>query len=254
MQNVDFLDQLLEIQKPWQVLNVLVTNSSKRLDIFIGFGEPEKKGLFGFAFKGDFLGGSKRLSCPYCQTDLPRNGEYETISLQHLPIAGFATYLQVPVSGTVKSIRPECSCMRSWGSEKARYTKAMRDFLVTLLHAGASSQMVVKLTGITEDQLMKIREFAELARSERVAKPSSGAAVTDGNIPGIDNQKWRQLIKGELPFSTQVVALNLLLQRTRRETEKSSDEATMAACVRQLHHFIVRNQKLLKPEIEQLNK
>lgn len=250
MQHIDYLDQLLEIHQPWQVSNVLVSQSSKRLDIFIGFGEPEKKGLFGFSLKRDFLGGSKRLSCPYCQTALPRNGEFEIITVRHLPIAGFATYLHVPSPGTVQSSYSECSCMRSWEADGTLCTIAMRDYIVSFFQAGTSLKTVAQLTYFSEDELMAIRQSANIGASPA---PFRADAAKSHNIPNVDHQKWQQLIKGDLAIQTQFVALNLLLHRLRREVDKSPDVVTSVASAEQLYKFFVRNQKVLKNEIDQIN-
>jgi hypothetical protein len=113
MDHSDFYTQLLDLHAPWQVLDVTIDQPSKRVDIHLGFGEAIKKGLLGFTRVKDMFGGAGQPICPQCHSVLPKNDELQTVSVRHLPVAGFAMYLHVPTPGTVKSTRSDCICMQS---------------------------------------------------------------------------------------------------------------------------------------------
>lgn len=256
MQDLDFCRQILGLTDPWQVQAVEIDQPSNRLDIYIGFGGARKKGLFG---------GSEQAVCPACQTALPQTGDYEAISLRHLPLGGLRTYLHVPPAATAGSAQSDCICMQNWAAAGGKFTEAMRDYVVVALQSAPNNQTAAKLAGISSSEAREIGEITGITPmgrdqstdSDTVASQSQAShdfeLIDSGNIPAPDHSGWQRIIKGDLPIQTDSVALRMLLQRIRSNVEKDPSDSTRHAGAQSLRQFFIKNQQLLKHEIELLS-
>ncbi len=255
MQDLDFCKQILGLQDPWQVQAVEIDPPSNRLDIYIGYAGGRKKGLFG---------SSDQATCPHCQASLPQTGDYEAVTLRHLPLANLRTYLHVPPAGMVQSERDDCVCMRAWAAAGSRYTQAMQEHVIDALQAAPTNQIAARLAGVSSSEAREISELTGIAPAGRDAAPAAETAAADSDdshdfdladtshIPGADHKGWQRLINGELPIQTDSVALRMLLQRVRSNVEKDPGEQTRRAGAQSLRQFFIKNQQLLKHEIELL--
>jgi hypothetical protein len=256
MDHGDFYTQLLDLHAPWQVLDVTIDQPSKRVDIHLGFGEVIKKGLIGFTRVKDMFGIAGQPVCPQCHSVLPKNDGLRTVSVRHLPVAGFATYLHVPSPGTVKSNRSDCICMQSFVATGTQCTVAMRSHVVALAQAVSSTQAVLRLAGITEDELHEIIKSTKIA-SAAVAHNKDTLPHADSieglDIPPVDHPHWQHLITGKLSLQTNSVPLRMLLQHVRVNFKKSPGSEAGIAGAKSLRQFFARNRKSLKQEIDQLN-
>jgi|GEM_PF-5180554 len=255
MLDLEFCKQILGIQAPWQVLSVTIDQPAKRLDIHIGFTGAIKRSVFGFTLKKGGLGLGGQPSCPYCHTIIPKNGDYKTVRVRHLPLAGFATYLHVPEPGTVRSSKSDCVCMQSWVANGTSCTNAMHDYLVAMLRSVSNADTILQLTGITPDELREFNSIAKSKPTEVAGKeevPSGPEHRGEPNVPDLEQPIWRSLIKGNRSLQSGNVALNMLLQRARMNYDKSPDVETVMAGATRLRQFFLRNQSLLKQEMDQL--
>lgn len=255
MQDLDLCKQLLGLTDPWQVEAVEVDQPSNRLDIYIGFGVAGRKGLFG--------GGGQSL-CPRCHTQLPRTGDFEAVTLRHLPVTGLRTYLHVPPAGTVQSDQIDCVCMHDWMASSIKFTEAMHDYIVLTLENAASNQAAAKLAGVSSGEVREVSEATGVVPAGREGEPGLPSAATEtsdshefaieatGNVPGASHSGWQRLINGELAIQTDSVALRMLLQRVRNNLEKDPSQQTRLAGAQSLRQFFIKNQQLLKREIEML--
>ncbi len=254
MQDLDLCKQLLGLTDPWQVEAVEVDQPSNRLDIYIGFGVAGRKGLFGG-------GGQNR--CPECHTELPRTGDFEAITLRHLPMAGLRTYLHVPPSGAVESDQIDCICMRDWMASTTKFTQAMEDHIIQALQHATTNQMAGKLAGVSSSEAREISEATGVVPSGQAAEAEPAAAAEasgshefaieeTGQVPGASHNGWQRLINGELSLQTDSVALRMLLQRIRSNLEKDPSQQTRLAGAQSLRQFFLKNQQLLHREIEML--
>ncbi len=256
MDHGDFYTQLLDLHAPWQVLDVTINLRLKRVDVHLGFGEVIKKGLLGFPRVKDIFGSAGQPICPQCHAVLPKNDEFQTVSVRHLPVAGFAMYLHVPPPGTVKSNRSDCICMQSWIATGTQCTVAMRSHVVALAQAVSNSQAVLQLANITADELHEIIESTKRASTAVVNNTNTlphADSIEGSCIPAVDNPHWQYLITGELSIQTNSVPLGMLLQHVRANYKKSPGSEAGIAGAKSLRQFFTRNQRSLKQEIDQLN-
>jgi hypothetical protein len=255
MQEHAFYKQLLELHSPWQVLDVSIDQPSKRLDIHLGFSGVLNKRLLDLSRVKVMFGIAEQNTCPQCHAVLPKNDQFETIAVRHLPIAGFATYLHVPSPGTVKSTKSDCTCMQSWVAEGTRCTVAMRDHVVALLQAVTSTKPVLQLAGITGEELNEIIKSSKtLSTGVTIDKGtlSRDDSAENSNIPPFDHPNWQLLINGKLPIQTVSVALRMIVQHVRAIYNKSPGRSAGIAGAKLLRQFFLRNEKSLQGEIDQI--
>jgi hypothetical protein len=256
MQDHTFYEQLLELHSPWQVLDVSIDQSSKRLDIHLGFSGIINKGLLDLTRVKVMFGISGQHICPRCQSELPKNDEFKTIIVRHLPIAGFATYLHVPAPGSVQSSKPECACMQSWVAEGTGCTVAMRNHIVALLQAVKSTNSVLQLAGITDEELQNIiastKTLSAGITNAKAALPRADSTDSSNILP-LDHPNWQLLINGKLPIQTVSVALRMLLQHVRASYNKTPGRTAGITGAKLLRQFFIRNKKSLNREINQIN-
>jgi hypothetical protein len=255
MQEHAFYKQLLELHSPWQVLDVSIDQPSKRLDIHLGFNGVLNKSLLDLSRVKVMFGIAEQNTCPQCHSVLPKNNEFETITVRHLPIAGFATYLHVPSPGTVQSTKSDCACMQPWVAEGTRCTVAMRDHVVALLQAVTSTKSVLQLAGITDEELHEIIKSSKTlstdVTNDKGTLPRAGS-TDSSDIPHLGHPNWQLLINGKLPIQTVSVALRMLLQHVRANYNKSPGRTAGIAGAKLLRQFFVRNKKSLQGEIDQI--
>lgn len=255
MADHDFYKHILDIQTPWKVLDVTIDQPKKQLDIYLGFAGTVKRSVFGFILKKGSTGGGGKQSCPHCNTVVPNNNGFKIIRVRHLPVAGFVTFLHVPAPGSVQSSRSDCICMRSWIAAGTSCTVEMRDYVLALLQVISNDRDVVRLTGITENELRDIQKAgggAVAGSAKNVGAQISVAATDDDLIPKVEDQVWQRLIRGELSFRSNTVAFNMLLQRLRQNYAASPGSETGTAGAALLRQFFSRNMRVMKPEIDQL--
>lgn len=251
MQNVELFRELLKIEPPWQILSIVVSPEEKKLDINLGYKGVEKKSFFRFARKKSSFGTGGKTTCPHCQTTLPLNGEFSTVSVRHLSTAEYSTYLHVPVSGTVNSFKTNCVCMRQWRKPGTDCTKEFFDMTVEMITAFRDIEKVGNILKLTADEMKMVLETSDFPDGNDAMQKSSGikgTAITIG-IPEFANPNWLQLVKGELTIQSKVVAFSMLLSRVQAAYLKKPTIDTEVSGVKILRQFFKRNERLLKREI-----
>ncbi len=255
MLDLDFCKQILGAQSPWLVLKVAIDQTSKRLDIHMGFAGVVKRNMFGFLFNKGGTEATGRMTCPHCHAILPAKNEIKSVCIRHLPIAGFATYLHIPEPGTVQSSRSDCICMHPWIKTGTHCTTEMSDYLIAMMQSVSNTRAIAQLTGISAEELGEIAALAKIepeAVADETGDLSQPGKVAGSGIPGLKHPAWRSLINSSLSLQSNNVALNMLLKRVRMNYDKSPDNETTKAGALQLRQFFVRNERILTQEIAQV--
>lgn len=257
MHELDFCKQMLGLHDPWQVEEVEIDQPSHRLDIFIGFGDGRKKGLFK---------GRTQPHCPYCNTALPRTGEYQAVTLRHLQVAGLRTFLHLPPPNSVKSSQPDCDCMQQWAANPdSKFTEAMLNFVVQAIEAAPNNQIAAKITGISSSDVREISEQTgavsgshttadddEISPARASETSHDFDLIETGEVPPAEHDGWQRLINGDIPIQTDSVALRMLLQRVRSNLEKNPSADTRLVGAHALRQFFIKHQQQLAHELESL--
>ena len=104
MRDIEFCNQILDLDEGWSVSEIDIDEPSNRIDITVSFGESNKRGLF---FR-------------------QRKDDSPTVTLRHLPFAGKRCFLHVPEPS------PE-NGFESWNYANSKLTRKMEDLVVNSL-------------------------------------------------------------------------------------------------------------------------
>jgi hypothetical protein len=240
MSDTDILSQVLNLGEEWHVQSAEVDQPSNRIDITIGYGPAKKKSLFGRK-KAD--------------------SDAQTITLRHLPIFGMRTFLHVPAPGTVENDKV-------WNPAGSKLTNEMEEFLIEILNNSKSNQASAKIAGITSAEVREVSERTGAgadnladALSNVASAASSGAISSDytetksfeliehSDIPPETHENWQRVISGEIPIQSNVVGLQMLLQRIRQDIANNPSEISRINSAKLLRQYFVKNQKQHKVDI-----
>jgi hypothetical protein len=251
MQEENILYEVLDLKDPWQVMKTSVDRGEKRFDVYLGYKGGRKKGIFGFVRKMSDSNNSGRQTCPYCHVSLPEYKETETVTVRHLPMSGFSTYLHVPPSNTFSTNTKDCICARQWHKPGTVCSPELYDLVVEMLQGAKNPEVVGNILGLSSVELAQVMEVADIPLQGALGnKDSAGAGVAQATgIPQFTHPNWMRLVRRELPFETKMVALNMLLGRIQANFEKEPTADIGVTSVKALRKFFVRNEKLLKKEI-----
>ncbi len=239
MSDTEIISQILNLGEEWHVVSAEVDQPSNRIDITVGFGPAKKKSLFG-----------RNKS----------NSDVQTISLRHLPIFGMRAFLHVPAPGTVESDKV-------WNPSGSKLTNEMEAFLIEVLNNSTSNQAAARISGITSAEVREVSERTGAgadnladALSNVAAAASSGSnadytetksfeLIEHSDIPAETHDNWQRVISGEIPIQTNVVGLQMLLQRIRQDIANNPSEISRIKSAKLLRQYFVKNQKQHKTEI-----
>ncbi len=238
MSDTEILSQVLNLGEEWHVQSAEVDQPSNRIDINIGFGPAKKKTFFG------------RKS----------NSEVPTIALRHLPIFGMRTFLHVPAPGAVDS-------EKVWNPAGSKLTNEMEEFLIEILNNSKSNQATAKISGITSAEVREISERTGAGADNladalyNVASAASSGSISDytetksfeliehSDIPAETHDNWQRVISGDIPIQSNVVGLQMLLQRIRQDIANNPSEISRIKSAKLLRQYFVKNQKQHKLDL-----
>ncbi len=241
MQDIEIFARLLRLDNNWHVKSVEIDEPSNRLDLVIGHGKTSKKAFFNR---------SKSLS------------DTEYLVLRHLPVAGMRTYLHIPASEVTAEDRV-------WKTAGSSLTKEMENHLVEVLNNSVSKHAAATISGISLADVRKVSERTGAGTNvpEAVtnvantgsdidksvitgqAESKSFEIVDDSVVPSETHPNWQRLINGEIALGSTSVALQMLLQRVRKDISKNPNEITRMNSARILRQFFIKNQGQHKAEI-----
>ncbi|MEX2516549.1 MAG: hypothetical protein WD572_06510 [Gammaproteobacteria bacterium] len=97
-----------------------------------------------------------------------------------------------------------------------------------------------------EIELLQSQAGGSQARSEHLSSTGSG-------VPPEQHPIWEQLIQGSVKLDTQVVGLQMMLERVRQSIERNPSAASKTAGIKILRQFFGKHQNRLSHEIQQLH-
>jgi hypothetical protein len=240
MSDTEILSQILNLGDEWHVQSTEVDQPSNRIDITIGFGPAKKKSLFGRS---------------------KVNSDLQTVTLRHLPILGMRTFLIVPAAGAVDS-------NKIWNPAGSKLTNEMEEFLIEILNNSRSNQAAARISGLTSAEVREVSERTGAgadnladALSNVANAASSGGFSSDytetksfeliehSDVPPETHDNWQRVISGDIPIQTNVVGLQMLLQRIRQDIANNPSEISRIKSAKLLRQYFVKNQKQHKADI-----
>ncbi len=76
------------------------------------------------------------------------------------------------------------------------------------------------------------------------------------DIPPINNNKWVEVVKGDVTFDVEFFPLKLLLARQRLQTQIDTKKETLEKCAQELRQIFIKNQNhpIARKDLEKIFK
>lgn len=252
------LSKFLSLDPPWEVQDVRFDDVSRRCDVWIG----SRSSLLSF----------KKPSAT--------TGEI----WQHLSLADHQLWIHaaLPPDADTASL--------PWvGDHGMPFTHAMSQQIFTLLDEGTTLAGICQALNVSLKNLWKYKfaldhgrvdkqglrlPGADPAAPERSSRSTEARAAPGAQtrgaprstappsipserttaVPDVSDPVWEDLAQGRLALDIRLLGLKLLLNRVRTQFIAIDDDDVRMLKLRELHRFFVRNSRLLRYELTQLNR
>ena len=235
----ELLNKLLQVSLPCTINEIRVDEQRNRVDVWIAVKTVRS-----------WFGGGKAASA------MPER------QWRHVNLGGYHCYVHAALPADIEL--PE----QPWlGDDKLGFTHAKTRQIVALLHEGVSYEGICGLLGVQFDDLWKFKFALESGNAKsRLADKAppvlrAPAAATpqapDGRpagVPDVTDPIWQELVEGKLPVDIRVLSLQLLLTRMRTQFATIDDRDVRLLKLRDLHRYVIRNERVLDYELAQLRR
>lgn len=221
------LEQLLELQEPWEIQGIRTNTHTHRCEVEIGVAAP--RSWFGF--------GRKTVATT-------ERGRW-----RHLDLGAYHLFVHVTAPTGISLDR--CT----WAGEPGQpFTRRMAAQLSRLLEAGGTIEGLCRLFGVDAGEMWRLKQTLEADGrvSARGEAKTTVVDVSGGFLPAPDDPVWRQLAAGEIAIEISQLSLRLLLTRIRSQYGSMSDEQARRLKAQELHRFFLKNLRILRNEATQL--
>ncbi|CAL95653.1 hypothetical protein [Azoarcus olearius] len=223
------LGHLLGLEEPWAVRGVDLSARIREMVVHVGVEQP--RGWFGRARRAPV-------------------GHEREMDWRHVNVGDWRVQLKVAV--------PEGADLSRFGwagEDELPFTRALTRQIFALFREGVSLEHICKLLNLPLTEVWRYRFALDTGRQggsgEGEALPATSAAG-DSAVPPPEHPVWLALLEGRQEIDVRVLALKLLLGRSRGQFELITDDEVRALKVRELHRYFVRNERALAHELAQL--
>jgi len=232
MKETDLLHQVLEIPRPWHVIDVRYDAGRRKVDIWIEE-EAERGGWFlRRATRG--AGGREHI-------------------WRHVDLGGWVCYIHL------RAQRDQPPPSYAWcGDGDTPFTGALARRVATLLSEGVKLPTVCTLLNIPIDEVWRFKHGMETGRTRMGAialqTPHPEEATESSGVPSAVHPVWERLLDGSFELDIRVLSLKLLLARLREQMRLIADPTVRQMKVQEIHHYFVRYAPLLDAELAQMQR
>ena len=234
MTNVNLLGYLLELEQPWQILQVRNDLRSRQVDIWIGTEAPKRSWMFG-----------RRQAVEQASECVWRHANLGTMRcVIHAALSGDDRTTDLPWCGQVDM----------------PFTRAMALKVSTLISHGMSFQQVCTVLDIPVEDLWKFRHRLDSGQAGLSADTAVAAAMpampagSKGQVADPDDAVWEGLLDGSTDIDIRLLSLKLLLTKMREQMQAITDKEVRMLKRYELQRYFVRHEKLLGHELAQLRR
>lgn len=233
MTNMNLLGYLLELEQPWQILQVRNDLRSRQVDIWIGTEAPKRSWMFG-----------RRPAVEQASEYVWRHANLGTMRcVIHAALPGDDATADLP-----------------WcGRTDMPFTRAMALQVTTLISHGMSFQQVCTLLDIPVEDLWKFRHRLDSGQAGLSAGEAPTAMPTlqsggQGRVADPDDTVWEKLLDGSTDIDIRLLSLKLLLTKMREQMQAITDKEVRMLKRYELQRYFVRHEKQLGHELAQLGR
>lgn len=221
------LEQLLELQEPWEIQDIRVVVHARRCEVDIGVAAP--RSWFGF--------GRKSVAA------------VERGRWRHLDFGAYHLFVHVTAPTSISLDR--CAWV---GDEGQSLTRRMAAHLSRLLDIGASIEGLCRQFGVDPGEMWRLKQRLETdGRVSARGEPKTTLIDNSGGfLPAVDDPVWQRLAAGDISIEINQLSLRLLLTRIRSQYTASADESARRDKAQELHRFFLKNLRVLRNETSQL--
>lgn len=232
MTNSNLLGYVLELEQPWEILQIRNDLRSRQIDIWVGTEAPRRSWIFG-----------RRPSIEQDDECVWRHANLGTMRcVIHAALPRDADTTNLPWCGTVDM----------------PFTRAMALKVTTLLSHGMSFQQVCTLLDIPVEDLWKFRHRLDSGQAglsvdaAAAAAPPAAQSGGHGIIADPDDPVWEKLLDGSTDIDIRLLSLKLLLTKMREQMQAITDREVRMLKRYELQRYFVRHEKQLGHELAQL--
>lgn len=232
MKSSELLHQVLEIEKPWQVVDVAYDAQARQVDIRIAE-SPERGSWF----------------------SRPRPAAAETTKQvwRHVNLAQRRCFIHLH-----STVRPPPAAAQWSGGKELPFTHALARQIVQLLAQGLKMQAICELLDLQLADLWKFKYALDSGQTGLAARaptlPLSAAQRSSpgAGVPDAGDAIWEKLLGGSVHIDIRFLSLKLLLTKLRKHVSVIEDNDIRQLKVIEIHRYFSRYEHMLEYELKQL--
>lgn len=232
MKSSELLQQVLEIEKPWQVVDVSYNTQARQVDIHVA----------------EALERSSWFARPR-----PTAGETTRQVWRHVNLGQRRCYIHL-----LSTEQPPPTAALWSGGKAMPFTHALARQVIQLLAQGLKMQAICELLDLQLAELWKFKYALDsgqtgLAPSTPAPPPSAAPArPADSAVPEVGDPIWEKLLGGSIHIDIRFLSLKLLLTKLRKHVTATEDSDVRRLRVVEIHRYLSRYEHMLEYELKQL--
>lgn len=222
MKDVELLQQMLAVEKPWQVVKVRDDLGVRQVDVWIG--EQSGRGGWFFGSRPAVASGPEQV-------------------WRHLNLGAWRCFVHVPMSLSAEALAGQSWC----GEAEMPLTRALARQVFGLLGEGMKFPAICSLLDLRADDLWKFKHGLD---NGKVGVAPEVQAIS--TVPAADDPIWERLLDGSLEIDIRVLGLKLLLTKLREQMRVITDTEVRVLKAYEMQRYFARYERMLGHELAQL--
>jgi len=233
MTDIDLLYYVLELEQPWQILQIRDDLRSRQIDVWVGTEPPKKSWIFG-----------RKPPAEEAREYVWRHANLGTMRC--------VVHASIPVRANTANL-PWC------GKADMPFTRAMALQVATMISQGMSLQRVCVVLDMPVEELWKFRRRLDSGQGGLATDgPTATTPAKQSGSPGLvadpDDPVWEKLLDGSANIDIRILSLKLLLTKMREQMQAITDQEVRLLKRYELQRYFARNEKQLGHELAQLRR
>jgi len=232
MKSSELLQQMLEIEKPWQVVDVSYDTQARQVDIHVAE-TPARSSWFA--------------------RPRPAAGETSRQVWRHVNLGQRRCFIHL-----LTSVQPPPVAALWSGGKALPFTHALARQVIQLLAQGLKMQAICELLDLQLADLWKFKYALDSGQTGLAPSTPAPPAIatparpSDSAVPEIGDPIWEKLLGGSIHIDIRFLSLKLLLTKLRKHVTATEDSDVRQLRVMEIHRYLSRYEHVLEYELKQL--